>query len=145
MRNKVLHTIITQITVLNLVVTAVVFLLTALFITEPPYKTMLIFCLAYYILQLQIGLICFGLSAFLKNNGIGLGIGVGLGFYMINILANITEDLNFLKFITPFSYTDSATIINENSFELKYLIVGVLLAAVGVVLAFVKYTKKDIA
>ena len=140
-----LLSVIAQIVILNAVITAVVLLLTAVIIENPPYKTMLLLFLAYFILQLQTAFICFGISAFVKFNAIGLGIGVGFVFYMLNILSNITEDLKFLKYLTPFSYTDSADIISNNQITAKYLIVGAVFAVIGIVMAFIKYTKKDIA
>ena len=140
-----LLSVIAQVIILNLVVIGIVTLLTAVIIDNPPYKTMLLIFLAYFILQLQIAFICSGISAFVKFNSIGLGIGVGFFFYIANILSNITEDLKFLKYFTPFSYTDSADIITNNEITFKYLIVGIVFAVIGIVLAFVKYTKKDIS
>ena len=140
-----LLSVIAQIVILNLIVIGVVTLLTAIIIDNPPYKTMFLIFLAYFILQLQIAFICFGISAFVKFNAIGLGIGVGFFFYMTNILSNITKDLKVLKYLTPFSYTDSADIITYNEITFKYLIVGIVFAVIGIVLAFIKYTKKDIA
>ncbi len=140
-----LLSVIAQIVILNLVVIGIVTLLTAVIIDNPPYKTMFLLFLAYFILQLETAFICFGISAFVKFNAIGLGIGVGFLFYMTNILSNITEDLKFLKYITPFSYTDSADIITNGHITYKYLIVGVVFAIIGIVLAFLKYTRKDIS
>lgn len=140
-----LLSVIAQIIILNLVVIGFVTLLTAVIIDNPPYKTMFLIYLAYFILQLQVALICFGISAFVKFNAIGLGIGVGFVFYMTNILSNITKDLKFLKYITPFSYTDSADIITNGHMTYKYVFVGAALAIIGIALAFIKYTKKDIS
>ena len=140
-----LLSVIAQIVILNLVVIGFVTLLTAVIIDNPPYKTMFLIYLAYFILQLQIAFICFGISAFVKFNAIGLGIGVGFFFYISNILSNITKELEFLKYITPFSYADSADIITNNHLTYKYLIIGAVFAVIGVALAFFKYTKKDIA
>ena len=140
-----LLSVIAQIIILNLAVMGIVLILTAVIIDNPPYKTMLLLFLAYFILQLQTAFICFGISSFVKFNAIGLGIGVGFVFYMTNILSNITDDLKFLKYLTPFAYTDSADIITNNKITPKYLIVGVVFALTGIILAFVKYAKKDIS
>ncbi|MBO5211267.1 MAG: ABC transporter permease subunit [Clostridia bacterium] len=140
-----LLSVISQIIILNVVVVGIVVLLTAVIIDNPPYKTMFLIFLSYFILQLQIAFICFGISAFIKSNAIGLGIGVGFMFYMTNILSNITKDLKLLKYLTPFSYTDSADIISNGHLTYKYLLVGATFAVIGIALAFIKYTKKDIA
>lgn len=100
---------------------------------------------AYYLLQLEIGAITFGISAFLKRGGLGIGLGVSFGFYFLNILANLTEEAKFLKYLTPFGYCDGGTIVKEQTLEIKYLAVGVAMAAVCLVAAFWQYKRKDIS
>ena len=107
-------------------------------------KLALIF-LSHILLQIEIAAITFGISAFMKRGEVGLGLGLVFGLYFANILANLTEDLEFIKFITPYSFTDGAHILNEGAIEAKYLAVGMVFAAVGIASAYVKYTKKDIA
>ncbi len=101
--------------------------------------------LSHFLLQIEIAAVTFGISAFIKRNGMGIGIGVAAIFYFINIIANLTEELEALKYLTPFGYTESAYIINNSALHLGYLAVGALFAAIGIVLAFARYTKKDIA
>ena len=101
--------------------------------------------LSHILLQIEIAAITFGISAFMKRGEVGLGLGLVFGLYFANILANLTEDLEFIKFITPYSFTDGAHILNEGAIEAKYLAVGMVFAAVGIASAYVKYTKKDIA
>lgn len=100
--------------------------------------------LSYIILQLQITAVTFGISAFLRRGELGLGLGLVFGTYLLNILANLTEDLKLLKFITPFSYTDSAYIVPNGALEVKYLATGLAFTALGIIAAYLKYTKKDI-
>ena len=50
----------------------------------------------------------------------------------------------YLKYITPFGYTDGADIIANGSIEVKYLSVGLMLMIIGILAAFWKYEKKDI-
>lgn len=111
----------------------------------PKFKEFFLLLIAYFILQLEIGAITFGISAFLKGNGIAIGLGLTFVFYFFNILANLTEDIKFLKYITPYGYTDAAQIITNHSLEWKYLATGCSFAIIGVVIAFIKYRKKDLA
>ena len=100
--------------------------------------------LGYFLMQIEIACLLFGLSAFLRGNGIGLGLGLTFVFYFMNILANITDEVGFLRYITPFAYADGTTIASTGKIEVKYLIPGMALTVLGIVLAFVKYRKKDI-
>ena len=100
--------------------------------------------LAYLLMQIEIASICFGISAFVVSGTYGIGIGLSLMLYFMNIIANLTEDAEFLKYITPFGFSDSAYIINENSLKLEYLLVGILFALIGISVAYIKYPRKDI-
>ena len=95
-------------------------------------------------MQIEIACLMFGLSAFLRGNGVGIGIGVAFALYFLSLLANVAREMDFLRYITPFSFVDVTTIASGNMIELKYLIPAVALTVLGVVLAFVKYRKKDI-
>ena len=100
--------------------------------------------LSYFILQMEIAGVTFGLSALTRRGNIAIGLGISLGFYFLNLLANMTQELKFLKYITPFSYTDNTSILCQGTIPLKYLLPGLLLGIGGILCAFVKYRKKDI-
>ena len=101
--------------------------------------------LAYFILQIEIGAVCFGISAFVRRGETGLGLGLAAIFYFLNLIANLTEKAEFLKFITPFSYAESADIIANEALSGKYLTVGIVFAIAGIGAAFWQYGRKDIA
>lgn len=107
-------------------------------------KTMLLLFLAYFIMHIEIAAVTFGISAFLKGNGLGIGLGFAILLYFLNIISNLTEAAKILKYITPFGYTDGADIIANSSIEVKYLAVGISFAVLGILVAFLKYRKKDI-
>ena len=107
-------------------------------------KIALIF-LANLIMQLEIMAITFGISAFLKKGAMGIGIGISFGLYFLNILANLAEEIEFVGKITPFGYANSGYIIEHGKIEILPLIIGILLSALGIAVAFEKYTKKDIS
>ena len=93
---------------------------------------------------MEICAVTFGLSSLLRSKGFGIGIGLGLGLYFVSLIANMAEEAEFLKWITPFAYTDGSYIVENASLDWKYLIVGAVLTAGGIALAFLKYRKKDI-
>ena len=100
--------------------------------------------LAYFLMQCEIAMICFGISAFLRKGGIGIGIGVAAGLYFLNIVANISQDAKALKYITPFAYTEGYELINNKKIPMEYLISGMILMLAGIIVASVYYRKKDI-
>ena len=139
-----LASVLFQITVMNVLILAIS-LISILFIDEEiPWKELLLFHLAYYLLQLEIGGICFGISAFLRRSGLGMGLGLACLMYFLNLIANISESAEFLKYITPFGYADGADIVTEEALNGPMVAVGVSLAVIGIAAAYWKYNRKDI-
>ena len=140
-----LLSVIVQITVLNVAVAAVSSLSILAIGEEIEAGKIALVFLAYYLMQLEIGAITFAVSAFIKGGGLGIGLGAAFGFYFINIFSNLMDELEFLKFITPYGYTDVGYIVNEYSLDFKYLATGLVFIAASVILAYYKYEKKDIS
>lgn len=108
------------------------------------WKNYLLFFLAQYLMQLEIAGICFGISAFLKKNNIGLGIGIAMILYFMNLFANISDEVKNLHYITPFSYADAAEIFTSEKIPGKYLIPGMMIMIIAVGIGYVKYHRKDL-
>lgn len=140
-----LISVLVQIIVLNVAAVGVT-ALTALLIGESPdRKLMGLIFLAYFIMQVETAAVCFCISAFMSSGGPGLGLGLAAVFYFLNLVANLTEKARFLKYFTPFGYTDSADIIAYGRMESKYLWVAFIVTLVGIAVGFWKYGRKDIA
>lgn len=139
-----LAAVLFQIIILNVVVMGVILLSVFIINESPDAKTLILLLFAYLILQIEVAAICFGISAFISRSGLGIGLGIAAFFYFLNIIANLTEDAEFLKYMTPFGYTDSADIIADGSIRMDYLSVGLVLTGLGILAAFYRYSKKDI-
>ena len=139
-----LAAIITELLIMN----ALIILISVISFTaigeELPLKEFALLHLAYFLLQLEISAVCFGISAFMRRGSLGIGLGLAAIFYFLNLIANISEQAEFLKYITPFSYADSAGILSEAALELSYIIPGMSYAFSGISLAFLYYNRKDI-
>ncbi len=140
-----LISVIAQIFILNFCVVAVTLLSVAAVGEETDIKIMLLLFFAYFLLQVEIGCITFGISAFLNSGSLAVGLGVGIMAYFINIVSNLTEELEFIKYITPFSYTEGGYIVNNCNLEWKYMLVGAAMLTASLVAGFIKYNRKDIA
>ena len=139
-----LAALVIQIVVMN----AVIFALSAACIAaigeEPAWKEICLLHLAYFLLQLELAGICFGISAFLRRGSLGIGLGIAAMMYFLNIIANISEKAEFLKLITPFGYAEGADIVSNGSLDGKLVLIGMAFALVGVAAAYWWYSRKDI-
>ena len=139
-----LAALVIQIVVMN----AVIFALSAACIAaigeEPAWKEICLLHLAYFLLQLELAGICFGISAFLRRGSLGIGLGIAAMMYFLNIIANISEKAEFLKVITPFGYAEGADIVSNGSLDGKLVLIGMAFALIGVAAAYWWYSRKDI-
>ena len=136
--------VLVQIVVLN----TLVFLMSIASITcideKVPWEEITYLHFAYFLVQVVLAGICFGISAFIRSSGIGVGIGIATVMYFINIVANITESAKDLKYITPFGFAEGADIIANVDLDWKMVAINLAFAVIGVVAAYWKYCKKDI-
>jgi len=109
-----------------------------------PWKELCLLHLAYFLVQLELAGICFGVSAFLRRSGLGIGLGIAAVMYFLNIAANISSSAEFLKYITPFGYAEGADIIANGRLDVKMLLPGMVYAVIGIAAAYWKYRGKDI-
>ena len=136
--------VIFQLVILNVAVYLTAVVSIALIGEDIPWKELSLLHLAYFFLQVETATVCFGISAFLRRSGMGIGLGIAMLFYFLNLVANITEEADFLKYITPFGYAEGADIVNSLSVNGEMLAVGVAFTVAGIVISYVKYCKKDL-
>lgn len=137
--------VLTQIILLNIVVAAVSLVSAAIIGEELQMKEYILLHTAYLVMQLEIACVCFGISAFIRRGSIGIGLGLALALYFMNIVCNISEKADFLRYVTPYAYAEASNIISEAKLDVKLIVIGVIIAAIGAAAAFARYTKKDIA
>ena len=140
-----LLSVLTQVIVLNIVVVAVSLISAAVINESFEMKEFILLHVAYLIMQLEISCICFGISAFIRRGSIGIGLGLALAFYFMNLVCNMTEQAEFLRYITPYAYAEASNIISDGKLDTVLIVIGIIIAVIGATVGFVKYTKKDIA
>ena len=136
--------VVIQITAMNVILYALAVGSIAAVGEEIPWKEISLMHLSYYLLQLELAGICFGLSAFLRKGGAGMGLGIATMMYFLNLIANIAEVAEFLKYITPFGYCEGADIVSNGRLDMALVGIGAVIGIAGILAAYLKYTKKDI-
>lgn len=136
--------VLIQITAMNLVIYALSLGSMAVIGEDIPWKELSLLHLAYYILQMELAGIGFGISAFIRKGSVSIGLGLAAVMYFLNLIANIAEAVEFLKYITPFGYCEGADIVTNGSLDGTMVSIGIAMGMIGIVIAYLKYTKKDI-
>lgn len=140
-----LLSVLTQVILMNVFVVLVSVISVAAIGEELALREFALLHTAYLIMQIEIACVCFGISAFIKRGSVGIGLGLALTFYFMNIVANISDKAEFLRYVTPYAYSDSAEIISEAKLDTGLIAIGAVIALAGISAAYAKYTRKDIA
>ena len=133
-----------RIAAMNLIIWALSVVSMAAVGEDIPWKVLNLLHLAYFLLQLEIAGVCFGVSAFLQRGSAGAGLGIAMMFYFMNLIANIAEKAEFLKYLTPFGFCEGADIVSDGALNGTLIAVGLCIGAAGIAAAYLKYCKKDI-
>lgn len=112
---------------------------------QMPVKEFFLYHIMQIVMQLEIGGICYCLSAFQRKNKLGLGLGVSLFFYAYDLMARVLPDLSDYKLLSPFAYANASDLFSTGEVPVPAVVLGmgVLLAGVGA--AHFVYMKKDLA
>ena len=147
-RNKIitekLIAIFIQIITMNVLVLFMAVISIVCINEEILWRELLLLHLAYFLVQIVLTGICFGISAFIRSSGIGAGIGLAITMYFINIVSNITDSVKNLKYITPFGFAEGADIMLNADLDWNIVAINMFFSLVGVVVAYMKYINKDI-
>ncbi len=100
--------------------------------------------LTSFVMQIEMGSICFLLSAIFRRKQIGLGLGIAVFFYLMDIMCRIVPDLDFLKYLTPFYYANAADIFSGEEVRYGLVCLGVAISIIATVAAGVVYRKRDL-
>ncbi len=133
-----------QITAMNAVIFLISIVSMVLIGEKIPWKELSLLHLAYYLMQLELAGICFGISAFLKRGSAGAAIGLSAILYFMNLTANISKAAGFLKYLTPFGYCDGADIVSDGRLNPAMTAIGMIIGLLGILAAWQKYRRKDI-
>lgn len=111
----------------------------------PGGKELALFYGTQFLMHLEIGSICFLISAFCKRKQVGAALGFAVLLYVMDLMCRIVPDIENLKYITPYYFSNAADIFTKNSVDgvMPGIAVGVTVLAAGG--AMVIYQKRDLA
>lgn len=139
-----LAAVMVQVVVMNVIILALSLGSMAMIGEEIPWKEVLLLHLAYFLMQVELAGLCFGISAFLRRGSIGIGLGLAAMMYCLNLIANMTESMEFLKYLTPFGYCEGADIVSDGRLHTALVVLGLLYAVGAVSIGYWQYMRKDI-
>jgi ABC-2 type transport system permease protein len=110
------------------------------------YDFLLLSMLAIFIMQmifLAVGIFLGCAMKQYKRAG-SLAVSLLLGTYFLSIISGLNENLDFLKYFSPFKYFDPAILLHESRLEMTYVLISAGIVAVALIGGYVTYAKRDL-
>jgi ABC-2 type transport system permease protein len=73
-----------------------------------------------------------------------VAVGVILVTYIMSVLSGMQENLDFLKYLTPFKYFDAGALLREGSMDGGYVLLSAAIIVVCVAAAYLLYNRRDL-
>lgn len=108
-------------------------------------KEMLLYHFAQLIMHIEIGTICFMVSAFVKKSLMGAGLGIAIFMFAADMMCRIIPAIEDIKYITPFYYSNASDIFTSGGIDDTMLGIGIGITAASFTAAWIRYRSKDLA
>jgi ABC-2 type transport system permease protein len=110
------------------------------------YEFLPLSMLALWIMQMIFLAIGIFLGSALKQHkqAGSLAVSLLLGTYILSIISELNDNLEFLKYFSPFKYFDPATLLNESRLDLTFVGLSAGIIAVSLVGAYLTYSRRDL-
>lgn len=137
---------------INVVVLNIVTWVSSIFIVakynkgEPINDQIARLMLALFIMQIIFLAVGAGIGAFARNTkkSTSIATAVLLAAFTLSIAMDLTDKIDFLRFLTPFKYFSTTQIVREGSFDLIYMLLSVVIIAGCTAATYAIYKKRDI-
>ena len=102
--------------------------------------------LALFIMQLIFLAIGVFLGCAMKQykRASSIAVSLLLGTYFLSVISGLNENLEFLKYLSPFKYFDAARLLHDAKMDITFVWVSAGIIAVSLVGAYVTYSKRDL-
>lgn len=111
----------------------------------PPLREFVLFHGTQILMQLEIGSICFLISAISKRRQIGGALGLAMLLYMLDLLCRVLPDLENLKYVTPYYFSNAADIFSTGEIPMEMMLISVFVTVGSAAAAVIIYKKRDLS
>ncbi len=112
---------------------------------EIPLKEYALYHIMSFLMQVEIGSVCYLISAFCKRKQLGPALGLAVLLYMMEVMIHVVPDLEPLQYVTPYYYANAADIFSSGEVRLGLAGIGLVMSVLAAGTGGVVYGKRDIA
>ena len=102
------------------------------------------------ITPLFIGLPLFGLNLFISTflhktkKTVGISLGLVFLFYIVNMISEIAENVNFLKYFSIYTLADIRNVISKVEINPIMILISLIITVVFIIISYIRYNKKEL-
>lgn len=111
----------------------------------PDIRTLARYHGAQLLMQLEVGSVCFFISAISKKRQVGACLGLAILLYIADLMCRIIPDLENLKYITPYYFSNGADIFAGGKVDGGMAAISLLVTALSASVAVFVYEKRDLS
>jgi ABC-2 type transport system permease protein len=102
--------------------------------------------LALFIMQLTFLAIGIFLGCAMKQykRASSVAVSLLLGTYFLSVISGLNENLEFLKYFSPFKYFDAGVMLHEARIDVAFVGLSAVIIVVGMVGAYFTYARRDL-
>ena len=102
--------------------------------------------LALFILQLIFLAIGIFLGCAMKQykRASSVAVSLLLGTYFLSVISSLDENLEFLKYLSPFKYFDAVSMLNDSRLNVAFVGLSLAIILVSMVGAYLTYARRDL-
>lgn len=67
-----------------------------------------------------------------------------LGTYFLSIISGLNDNLDFLRFFTPFKYFNPVTLLNESRIDVNYVFLSMGITVLFIIGGYITYARRDL-
>lgn len=105
----------------------------------------MLYHLSTILMQIEIGSICFMISAFTKRTILGVGLGITILAFALDMMCRILPAIENVKYVTPFYYANAADIFSMGKIDEVKIGIGVGITLISCMITGKKYCGKDLS
>jgi ABC-2 type transport system permease protein len=110
------------------------------------YEFLALLTVALFVMQLIFLAIGVFLGCAMKQykRASAVAVSLLLGTYFLSVISSLNENLEFLKYLSPFKYFDPVSMLNESSINPAFLGLSLAIIAASMAGAYLTYARRDL-
>ena len=110
------------------------------------YNFLSLSMLAFFIMQMIFLAVGVFLGCAMKQykRASSVAVSLLLGTFFLSIISDLNENLDFLRYFSPFKYFDPAILLHESKLEITYVLISAGIIAVALIGGYVTYSRRDL-